>query len=156
MANPTVEQRFWQKVDRTSGCWLWTGYRNPKGYGQFGVGHRHLALAHRVSWELTHGPIPTSLHVLHICDTPPCVRPDHLVLGTIAANQADMVRKGRSTRGTRTPGALLTPEAVTAIRRRYSARTVTYALLGREFGVDWTTIRNVVKRRTWTWVERED
>jgi HNH endonuclease len=90
----TVEERFWAKVEKTEGCWLWMGYRNKKGYGMFKMPDR-VQLAHRAAWMLTNGPIPDGLDVLHKCDNPPCVRPTMLFLGTNADNQQDSVRKGR-------------------------------------------------------------
>jgi hypothetical protein len=86
--------RFWAKVSKGDGCWIWTGSRNPKGYGRLNTGNR-VRLAHAISWELSHGAVPDGLWVLHRCDNPPCVRPDHLWLGTAADNTADMVAKGR-------------------------------------------------------------
>lgn len=93
----SLAERLWAKVDRTESCWIWTGGTNIKGYGCIGLGERGRgkALAHRVSWELAFGPIPDGLWVLHHCDNPPCVRPDHLWLGTAADNNRDMVAKGR-------------------------------------------------------------
>jgi hypothetical protein len=79
-----------------SGCWLWMCSLNAAGYGQLGK-----RLAHRVSWEVHVGAIPCGLCVLHKCDTPPCVNPDHLWLGTYADNGADMARKGRRQSGPR-------------------------------------------------------
>ena len=89
-----VSQRFWDKVKKTPACWVWAGVTFRNGYGQFG---RH-SLAHRIAWELMYGPIPAGLCVLHRCDNPPCVRPDHLFLGTVADNNHDMCAKGRNGR----------------------------------------------------------
>ena len=95
------ETRFWSKVNKTDGCWLWTGYRFHAGYGGFHESQpkRTVRLAHRVAWELTNGLIPDGLHVCHTCDNRSCVRPDHLFLGTNADNVADKVAKGRQAKG---------------------------------------------------------
>lgn len=101
-----ARERFWSKVDRGGGpdaCWLWTAHKTRGGYGQLRV-DGHQATAHRVSWELAHGPIPPGhgYHgtcVLHRCDNPPCCNPSHLFLGTNADNMADMKAKGRQARG---------------------------------------------------------
>jgi len=80
-------------------CWVWLGYKNPKGYGQINLGRpRKLRLVHCLSWELAYGPLPVGLCVLHHCDTPACVRPDHLFLGTRVDNNADMRAKGRASK----------------------------------------------------------
>ena len=77
------QDRFWRHVAKGDGCWLWIGFKNQWGYGRF---HRNMsfpyAQAHRLSWELEHGAIPAGLCVLHRCDVPACVNPDHLFLGT--------------------------------------------------------------------------
>ena len=94
-----VLERFWSKVTKApgDGCWDWTATHDRKGYGLFHAGRN--GRAHRVSWEMTHGPIPEGLFVCHRCDRPMCVRPDHLFLGTHADNTADMVAKGRTAKG---------------------------------------------------------
>lgn len=95
----TTEERFWSKVDRSGGpdsCWPWLAGRMRAGYGNFWM-DGHEKLAHRVAWELTNGPIPIGLCVLHRCDNAPCQNPIHLWLGTKADNSRDMVSKGRHT-----------------------------------------------------------
>lgn len=76
-------------------CWVWTASVNKKGYGQISQLKAGLRLAHRVSWAVHVGQIPDGLSVLHKCDRPSCVRPDHLFLGTKADNNRDKVAKGR-------------------------------------------------------------
>ncbi len=91
--------RFWAKVDRSGpGCWPWMGAHNPRGYGNFAIGDMTVR-ASRMAWELSFGPIPDGLWVLHTCDNPPCCNPAHLFLGTHAANMADMKAKGRAPGG---------------------------------------------------------
>lgn len=96
-----LADRFWEKVDRGEECWTWKPEfsRNPGGYGMFTPRHGARVGAHRISWELANGPIPPGMFVLHHCDNPPCVRPDHLWLGTHLDNMADMKAKGRSHSG---------------------------------------------------------
>jgi HNH endonuclease len=106
----TLEQRFWSKVHKTDTCWIWIAAKWPNGYGHF-VLPTHHALAHRVAWELTHGPIPEGMYVLHNCpgqDNKACVNPQHLWLGTHQDNATDAIAKGQILRGT----------ALTIIRQR--------------------------------------
>lgn len=101
--------RFWQMVNQHGDtpphcpelgpCWLWTGNKSTKGYGQFSAERRSIR-AHRFSWELHGGMIPEGLKVLHKCDNPPCVRFDHLFLGTTKDNTQDMLAKGRANKVT--------------------------------------------------------
>lgn len=101
---PSFEERFWTKVRKNDGdqCWEWLAGRDKDGYGMFSIGPRAIARshgAHRVSWMLEFGMPPSKFQVLHTCDNPPCVRPDHLFLGTNADNIRDMVAKGRQALG---------------------------------------------------------
>lgn len=88
--------RFWEKVDQRGPdeCWLWTAGCFTDGYGSFRLGGRSLR-AHRVSYEVSTGPIPEGLVVMHSCDTPLCVNPAHLSVGTVGDNSRDMVSKKR-------------------------------------------------------------
>jgi hypothetical protein len=106
-SNPkkTLRERFNEKwrLDEESGCWLWTAQLCTTGYGVIGAGGKYgpPLNAHRVSWELHVGPIPTDLWVLHKCDVKKCVNPDHLFVGTQQDNMSDMIRKGRGHGGDR-------------------------------------------------------
>lgn len=90
------EERFWRRVPRSEGCWEWRGARHPRlGYGKFSVSRNTNIPAHRAAWLFEHGEIPQGMRVLHKCDNPPCVRPDHLFLGTQTDNMRDCAAKGR-------------------------------------------------------------
>jgi len=97
MAPCSIQERFWNKVQRTDTCWLWTASTQNRGYGQFCIRHGIIVLAHRFSYELHRGAIPVNLCVLHRCDCKRCVNPEHLFLGTEADNTRDMILKGRQT-----------------------------------------------------------
>lgn len=95
----TVDERFWEKVDKTGDCWLWKGSLTGYGYGDFCLIPRwkntKMIRAHRYSYAIHYGEIPSGLCVCHKCDVRNCVRPDHLFLGTIQDNTADMIKKKR-------------------------------------------------------------
>lgn len=88
-----VAERFWEKVTQGPECWGWTGARTEAGYGMINVGGV-ATYAHRVSWDIANGDAG-QLYVLHSCDNPSCVRPDHLFLGTHQDNMVDMASKNR-------------------------------------------------------------
>lgn len=115
-----LRRRFLTKFDFApdSGCWVWTGARHPQGYGLIKRKDGVQLRAHRLAYELAHGPIPEGLQVCRCCDNPSCVRPGHLFLGTAPDNAADMVAKGRSARltGERNGAARLNRQCVENIR----------------------------------------
>ena len=90
--------RFWSKVDRSGECWLWTGEKNNMGYGRFEFWHEGRRLryfAHRLACVLTGHPIPETRVARHSCDTPACIRPDHIIPGSQGDNIRDAVDRGR-------------------------------------------------------------
>jgi len=88
------EERFWKNVEKSAGCWLWHGNRDDNGYGRFGI-EGQIVLAHRFSWLLATGRLSDDICILHKCDNPPCVCPDHLFEGDRGDNARDMAAKGR-------------------------------------------------------------
>jgi hypothetical protein len=145
--------RFWAKVEKKGAteCWDWTGYKDDGGYGTFNVGGG-MQFAHRVSWVIENGPIPAGTHsgtmcVLHHCDNPACVNPDHLFLGTQQDNIDDMVEKGRSNTGVKNGQVVLSEEDVLKIRK--IGKTVTLRVLADQFGVSFSAISLILRRETW-------
>jgi hypothetical protein len=154
--------RFWAKVQKTEDCWLWIGGQTH-GYGIFSFGGRkgRPLAAHRFSHWIASGVFPGELDVLHECDTPLCVRPDHLFLGTQADNNEDSRRKGRRPRGEnhpffgrecggeKHPSSLFREDQIRSIRARYAAREATPTELAREHNVHRQTIWHIINRTTW-------
>ena len=126
-------------LEPVSGCWRWLG--KIRIYGMMTV-NRESVGAHRVSWELHKGPIPEGDHVLHRCDNPTCVNPEHLFLGTRADNTIDMILKGRGKK------AKLTREDVLAIR----ADPRGCKKLARVYGVHPTQITRLRSGEQWAFV----
>ena len=145
--------RFEENITRSPhACWLWTGTKTKSGYGV--LAHRRVAYyAHRLAWERRYGPIKNFLHVLHRCDAPNCVNPEHLFLGTQRDNNDDKIRKGRA-RGGSMPGeihpmAKLTEEQVLEIRGLYKGGYVTQIELGAMYGVSQPAISAIIVGRAW-------
>jgi hypothetical protein len=149
----SAEARFWSRVDTSGECWVWTGPKNPLGYGV--AGHKKVPgrdrLTHRFAWQMTNGPIPPGLYVLHHCDNPPCVNPDHLWLGTIADNNRDRNIKGRDARGEGNANAKLTVMDVQNIRAAHS-QGVGLNAISRTFGISPAQAHRVTSRRSWAQV----
>lgn len=153
------ERRFWSKVDKRPGdsCWLWTaGIDRHFGYGVFGLanaGRKHKISAHRFSYWLHFGD-PGALFVLHKCDVPPCVRPQHLFTGTQAENVRDMVSKGRLAdfRGASNSSATVTEDGVLAIRASAAAGE-RYRVIAARHGISIPAVCMIVRRQRWAHLE---
>lgn len=125
--NMTISERFWNKVQKTETCWLWIGANDGVfGHGCMGIpGARKNIGAHRLSWRLHFGEIPDGMWVLHKCDVPACVNPDHLFLGTHNDNMRDKMLKKR---------ALKLPEIVILGMRNCRSQTgLSYEKIGKLF-----------------------
>lgn len=144
----SLAARFWAKVRKSDGCWEWIGCKQSQGYGQIRIEGRAL-LAHRVSWEMEFGPIEDGLWILHKCDNPACVRPDHLFLGDVVDNNADMTEKGRrrSPSGEESASAKLTNNQVARMRKLYFAGKYSTYALAEMYGVSHFTIWEIVRNR---------
>ena len=185
----TDEARFFSKTKladaprpgMSTPCLEWQACRDRGGYGGFKASGK-IERAHRMAWELAHGPIPDGLHVLHRCDNPPCVANDHLFLGTEADNAHDRDAKGRQSRGDshwsrqhperlargNANGSRLHPESrprgerhvnakltETIVREVFKRRSqgMTYQKIGEEFGVSDVLVGRVLARKIWAHVE---
>lgn len=142
----SLDDRFWSKVNKTEYCWLWTGCTNNQGYGRIRYNDITL-LAHRVSWQIRFGEIPTGLLVLHTCDNRICVNPQHLSLGTQKDNMLDANNKGRLISGEKHYNSKLTQEDVSAIKSMLSYRSC--AEIGRMFGVSSRNISSIKLGQSW-------
>ena len=100
----SIVDRFWEKVDQSGSCWLWTASTDGHGYGVIGVEGGRVAKAHRVSYEIANGSVPDGMWILHSCDNPPCVRPSHLRAGTREDNVQDAKERDRYESGDRHHG----------------------------------------------------
>lgn len=136
------QSRFWSKVDRSGECWLWLGGKHP--YGVFWKDGRQRS-AHVVSYELAYGSLPDGLYVLHSCDVPRCVNPQHLFAGTALQNTQDMVNKRRNAFGTRQGLSKVTPEVVRAIRLSLLPQRT----LARQHGISQVQVGNIKRLEQW-------
>ena len=151
--NVGLVQRFWDRVipEPNSGCWLWTAALDTDGYGAIHRGKSgHTVKAHHVAWELYRGLRPWGVWVLHTCDTPSCVNPDHLYLGTPAQNSADRSRRGRAKggRGSRHRLAKLHEKDIPEIRRLLR-EGVLQTEIGRRYNVTNGTISRISTGLIW-------
>ncbi len=154
----TLEERFWLYVDRKSDvdCWNWMGGKDGFGYGMLniGIGYSKSYRSHRYSWVLFNGKIPIELSVLHKCDNPSCVNPNHLFLGTDADNAHDRDRKGRqiSHCGEQHGCSKLTNKDVLEIRN-LRKQGVSYPIMQSIFNMSRTQLWKIITRRSWSYLK---
>lgn len=153
---PNLRDRFYAKIKVVGDCWEWQGSRLKHGYGRIRTGYgndREMTVAHRVSWEIHNNQsLSRSQFVMHKCDNPPCVNPDHLMLGTAKDNTQDMIKKGRKRYGT-SPGekngsAKLSQAEVDQIRLLLSHGRKSKSIAPM-YGVNHTTIEKIKTNKSW-------
>lgn len=130
-----AEWQEWFDVDPQSGCWLWKRSKMSRGYGNLWLNSK-THLAHRMSYAYHTGPIPEGLCVMHSCDTPLCVNPAHISVGTNMDNVHDKMTKGRA-------AAKFTEELVRQIRRERAETGISYRALGKAYGVSFAHCRRI-------------
>lgn len=158
-ADALVWRRFWSKVAVGDQCWDWQAARTSAGYGVFQLDGK-AQRSHRVAWRLWHGKaLPAEASVLHHCDRPICVRPDHIYAGTASDNMRDRSRRGRhptrailasrrSYVGASNPRAKLTSTQVAEIRE-LSTRGVHQRVLAKDYGISKGQVWHIVSCRQW-------
>lgn len=153
-ARANQNRRFWQQVNKTDSCWLWTGSKNSDGYGVLTrtIGAERFAFkAHRLSYEMHKGDIPKDMCVCHSCDNPACVNPDHLWLGTQKDNMVDASDKGRmgKARGEANGLSKLTDNIVREIKQQWQTG-ISQTALAEQHGVNQVTISKIITGKIWT------
>jgi hypothetical protein len=152
-----TKERFWAKVQKGPRCWLWKAGKNNKGYGNFWVGGK-CCKSHRLSYEMKHGSILNGMYVCHHCDTPACVNPDHLFVGTQKDNVIDCMNKGRNNKGKKIgscnvgslhPRAKLTEEQVKDIL----TDTRLHREIAKDYGIDKSIISKIKSKNIWKHVK---
>jgi hypothetical protein len=148
-----LEDRFFRNIEKTDACWLWKGRAVGKGYGMIGLGGKGAkqVLVHRLSYEIHKGLIPAGMVIMHQCDNPRCVNPDHLEAGTQSQNIKDAFSRGRKfnlpsgLKGESHGASKLTEQIVLDIR----ASKLSMAKLAALHGVAKSTIERIRYRKTW-------
>lgn len=165
-------KRFYDKtkLDETTGCLLWTGIKNPTGYGRMVINGEWFR-AHRLSYMIHYGSIPDGMCVLHSCDTPSCVSKNHISIGTHAENMRQRHERGRyeycyngnhylqkdssSVQGSKNKRAVITEEIAFQILEDFRQKKFkSKAALSRAYGVSATVVKTLLCGKTWKHVPR--
>jgi hypothetical protein len=153
----TVEERFWEKVDKTNpdGCWIWVGARSGNRAGLFAITKYNRIIPYRFSYELKYGKIPEGLFACHKCDNGLCVNPDHIFIGSQTDNMRDMSEKDRShhTHGADLHRGCLTDNDIREIRKFYHDQKLSTRKIAQMYGVGKTTIEQILNGITWAHVK---
>ncbi len=144
-----IRQRFYSHiiVNSDNECWEWQGAKDHKGYGRSYYKGKTVS-ASRLSWILEHGDIPEDMHVLHTCDNPVCINPNHLFIGTNLDNKIDQQNKGRTSHGEQHWNHKLNAEKVIGIRVMKQCKIRT-GLIAKFYSISMSTVCDVIARRTW-------
>lgn len=147
----TTKESFLSRVNKTDTCWLWTGPPHKSGYAYVSV-HCVATLVHKYSYTIHKGCIPEGLLVRHTCDTPLCVNPAHLLLGTDQDNTNDCIERGRFPVGSMCGRAKVNEDDVLVIRKRWREGE-SQSQLAREYGLNSSVVHDMVRYNTWKHVE---
>lgn len=136
-------ERFWNKVEKSDGCWNWIGSKRV-GYGAFKINGK-VTGAHRYSFELKNGKIPDGMIICHSCDNPSCVNPDHLFLGSHRDNTIDAFNKGRRVGS----GRSITMEKAIELKNILKSRSCTIKSISEQYGVSYNVLKDINKGRAY-------
>lgn len=152
-----IVDRFWSKVNYPGNdrdCWLWL--EGPydtikrKQYGRFRIDSTTMISSHIFSFQFYNGPIPFGLDVLHKCDTPKCVNPEHLFLGTMTDNNLDRDRKGRTTKGSQIPFSKLKEiDIENMLNEIWSGELICVRDIVNKYKISDSNIRHILNGKNW-------
>lgn len=137
------------------GCWIWNHAKNQFGYAIFTLQNRIICVGHRYVWQLCNGPIPYGLIICHHCDTPSCVNPDHLCLGTQKDNIRDMIQKGRMgwrPKGEQQHSSIFTKTQIREMRRMHS-KGLKIVEIWPKFGGSYQSVRRAIRGISWAHIK---
>lgn len=148
LLRPNKSPEFWSQIEKTNTCWFWIGRKDRCGYGVYSI-NNFSHKAHRYCYEITNNIKIGSLIAMHTCDTPHCVNPDHIKLGTHQDNQHDKFLKNRQAKGSKIKASILKEENVIDAREKYKTGKYTYIDLAVEYGVSKDAMQKAIRGINW-------